>query len=86
MYYCMFVLSKLLEAKKKQEEDLKRLQNISSVPTSHYQDDDDDKQEGGTTDLSMEGITNVGSELERVTLQEKDKNMAERLQVCALKC
>jgi radixin len=69
----------LSEARKKQEEDLKRLQSISSVPTSHYQDDDDDKPEGGTTDLSMEGVTNVGSELERVTLQEKDKNMAERL-------
>jgi hypothetical protein len=71
----------LSEARKKQEEDLKRLQSISSVPTSHYQDDDDDKPEGGTTDLSMEGVTNVGSELERVTLQEKDKNMAERLHV-----
>lgn len=66
-------------AKRQQADDLKRLQEISYTPTSNFQDDDDVQE--ADTDFSLEGVANVGSELERMTLQEKNQNMADRLQV-----
>ena len=66
-------------AKRQQADDLKKLQEISYTPTSNFQDDDDAQE--GNTEFSMEGVANVGSELERMTLQEKNKSMADRLQV-----
>lgn len=35
----------------------------------------------GTTDFSMEGARNVGSELERIHIAEKNKQMADMLKV-----
>ena len=66
-------------AKHQQAEDLKRLRDISHTPTSNFQDDDDAQE--AATEFSLEGVANVGSELERMTLQEKNQNMADRLQV-----
>lgn len=66
-------------AKRQQADDLKRLRDMSYTPTSNFQDDDDAQE--ANTDFSLEGVANVGSELDRMTLQEKNKNMADRLQV-----
>ena len=38
-------------------------------------------QMSGTTELSMEGVKGVGSELERVHIAEKNKAMAAKLKV-----
>ena len=73
------LLIQLDMAKRQQADDLKRLQEISYTPTSNFQDDDDAQE--ADTDFSLEGVANVGSELERMTLQEKNQNMADRLQV-----
>ena len=44
----------------------------------------DDQEEGqveGATELDMEGVSNVGSEMERVHIAEKNKAMAAKLKV-----
>lgn len=35
----------------------------------------------GTTDLDLEGVSNVGSEMERIHIAEKNKAMAAKLKV-----
>lgn len=44
----------------------------------------DDQEEGqveGTTELNLEGVSNVGSEMERIHIAEKNKAMAAKLKV-----
>lgn len=78
--------SQYAEAKRKQEEELERLQQITTTPPSahlsenHHGDEDEEVLEG-TTDFSLEGVANVGSEMERVHITEKNKSMAEKLKV-----
>ena len=45
----------------------------------------DDQEEGqmeGATELTLEGVSNVGSEMDRVHIAEKNKAMAAKLKVC----
>ena len=44
-------------------------------------DDQEEAQTSGTTELTMEGVAGVGSELERVHIAEKNKAMAAKLKV-----
>ena len=47
----------------------------------------DDQEEGqleGTTDFNLEGVSNVGSEMDRVHIAEKNKAMAAKLKVSVL--
>lgn len=44
-------------------------------------DDQEEGQKEGTTELNLEGVANVGSELERVHIAEKNKAMAAKLKV-----
>lgn len=73
------------QAKKKQEEELERLQQITTTPPSIHVTENQHGDEGeeaeleGTTDFSLEGIANVGSEMERVHITEKNKSMAAKL-------
>ena len=75
------------EAKRKQEEELERLQQITTTPPSFHVTENQHGDEGeeaeleGTTDFSLEGIANVGSEMERVHITEKNKSMAAKLKV-----
>ena len=70
---------RLDEAHKKQMEDLKKLQDISYMPTSNYTPYGDEENTAGEQSLSMEGVSNIGSELDRQTMQDKNQNMADRL-------
>lgn len=36
----------------------------------------------GNTELNMEGVSNVGSEMDRIHIAEKNKAMAAKLKVC----
>ncbi|XP_065908751.1 radixin-like [Dysidea avara] len=74
----------LAEAKKKQEEELERLHQITTTPpsihvTENVNDEGEEGQLEGATDFSLEGVSNVGSELERVHITEKNKSMAAKL-------
>ena len=79
----IFLCIQLERAKRQQADDLKRLRDISQTPTSNFQDDDDAQE--ADRDFSLEGVANVGSELDRMTLQEKNQNMADKLQVSVSK-
>ena len=41
----------------------------------------DEGQTEGTTEFNLEGVSNVGSEMERVHIAEKNKAMAAKLKV-----
>ena len=75
------------EAKRKQEEELERLQQITTTPPSihitenQHGDEGEEAEVEGTTDFSLEGVANVGSEMERVHITEKNKSMAAKLRV-----
>ena len=75
------------EAKRKQEEELERLQQITTTPPSvhitenQHGDEGEEAELEGNTDFSLEGIANVGSEMERVHITEKNKSMAMKLKV-----
>ena len=76
----------LQAAKRRQLEEQKRLQQKLATPPSIHVTEGatDDQEEGelsGTTDLSMEGVTRVGSEMDRVHIAEKNKAMAAKLKV-----
>ena len=76
----------LQAAKKRQLEEQRRLnQKLSTPPSVHVSegatDDQEEGQVSGTTDLSMEGVTRVGSEMDRVHIAEKNKAMAAKLKV-----
>lgn len=76
-------LSQLEEARKRQLEEQKKLEEKLAAPV-HLEgthDDQDDTQVSGHTELSMEGVANVGSELERVHIAERNKAMALKLAV-----
>jgi len=72
------------EAKQRQAAEQKRLQQKLATPPSIHvtegaTDDQEEGQMSGTTDLSMEGVTRVGSEMDRVHIAEKNKAMAAKL-------
>ena len=76
----------LLEAKRRQEAEQRKLQQKLATPPSMHvtegaTDDQEEGQLSGTTDLSMEGVTRVGSEMDRVHIAEKNKAMAAKLKV-----
>ena len=76
----------LLEAKQREEAEQKRLQQkLATPPSIHVSegatDDQEEEQLSGTTDLNMEGVTRVGSEMDRVHIAEKNKAMAAKLKV-----
>lgn len=76
----------LEEAKLRQAAEQKRLQQKLATPPSVHvtegaTDDQEEGQMSGTTDLSMEGVTRVGSEMDRVHIAEKNKAMAAKLKV-----
>lgn len=73
-------------AKKRQEEEMMLYQQKLATPVAiHVQEGaTDDQEEGqmtGTTDLSLEGVAGLGSELERVHIAERNKAMAAKLKV-----
>ena len=86
----------LEEAKQREAAEHKRLQQkLATPPSMHVSegatDDQEEGQVSGTTDLSMEGVTRVGSEMDRVHIAEKNKAMAAKLKVsgevqCHLYC
>lgn len=59
---------------------------IATKEADHVAEGDD--QEGGETaaasEFTMEGLTGVGSEMDRVHIAEKNKAMAAKLKVCVL--
>lgn len=67
---------------------MERLQQITTTPPSIHvaenptHDEGEDAQMEGTTDFSLEGVENIGSEMERVHITEKNKSMAQKLKVC----
>jgi len=74
----------LEDAKKRQAEEMKQLQQKLTTPpqllvAEGATDDQEEGQLSGTTELSMEGVRGVGSELERVHIAEKNKAMAAKL-------
>ena len=76
----------LQAAKRRQLEEQKRLQQKLATPPSIHvtegaTDDQEEGQLSGNTDLSMEGVTRVGSEMDRVHIAEKNKAMAAKLKV-----
>lgn len=73
-------------AKRRELEEQKKLQQKLATPPSVHvtegaTDDQEEGQVSGTTDLSMEGVTRVGSEMDRVHIAEKNKAMAAKLKV-----
>lgn len=73
-------------AKRKELEVQRKLQHTLATPPSvHVTEGVTDDQEEGqfsvTTDLSLEGVAKVGSEMERVHIAEKNKAMAAKLKV-----
>ena len=48
-------------------------------------DDQEEGQKEGTTELNLEGVSNVGSEMDRVHIAEKNKAMAAKLKVLCLR-
>jgi len=71
-------------AKRRELEEQKKLQQKLATPPSVHvtegaTDDQEEGQVSGTTDLSMEGVTRVGSEMDRVHIAEKNKAMAAKL-------
>ena len=65
---------------------MKRLQQKLATPPSIHvaegaTDDQEEGQISGTTDLSLEGVAMVGSEMDRVHIAEKNKAMAAKLKV-----
>lgn len=68
---------------------MERLQQITTTPPNihvtenQHGDEGEEAEVEGTTDFSLEGISNVGSEMERVHITEKNKSMAAKLKVIA---
>ena len=76
----------LEEAKQRQAEEHQRLQQTLATPPSIHvtegaTDDHEEGEMSGTTDLTMEGVSRVGSEMDRVHIAEKNKAMAAKLKV-----
>lgn len=74
----------LEEAKQRQAEEHQRLQQTLATPPSIHvtegaTDDHEEGEMSGTTDLTMEGVSRVGSEMDRVHIAEKNKAMAAKL-------
>lgn len=63
----------------------KRFSNITTSSRHHVKegatDDQEDGQVEGNTELTLEGVANVNSELERIHISEKNKAMAAKLKV-----
>ena len=68
------------------------MEKASATPAHNFvtegaQDEgEEDGEAAGDTDLNMEGISNLNSELSRVHIAEKNKAMAEKLKVCVCVC
>ncbi len=62
-----------------------KFSNLTTNPSSHVKegaaDDQEEAQIKGDTDLGLEGVAGVDSELSRVHIQEKNKAMAAKLKV-----
>ena len=76
----------LQAAKRRQQEEMTKLQQKLATPPSIHvaegaTDDQEEGQVSGTTDLSLEGVAMVGSEMDRVHIAEKNKAMAAKLKV-----
>ena len=59
----------------------------TSTPAQNFitegaQDEGEEEGDAGNTDLNMDGVANLNSELSRVHIAEKNKAMAEKLKVC----
>ena len=64
---------------------------MQATPESHHVQESahDDEEEGPTThdsEFTMEGLTGVGSEMDRVHIAEKNKAMAAKLKVRTTLC
>lgn len=74
----------LEDAQKKQRDEIRMLQAKMATPpqvhvTEGATDDQEEAQMSGATELTMEGVSGVGSELDRVHIAEKNKAMAAKL-------
>lgn len=71
------------ELVKNTERHEQKFSNLTTPSSSLVQEGaTDDQEEGqmeGTTDLDLEGVSNVGSEMERIHIAEKNKAMAAKL-------
>lgn len=64
------------------------LQQMATPPALHISegstDDHEESQTAVTSDLTMEGVQGVGSEMDRVHIAEKNRAMAAKLKVGVL--
>lgn len=76
----------LLQLAQSTDKHEKRFSNLTTPSSSLLKegatDDQEEGQREGTTELTMEGVSNVGSEMDRVHIAEKNKAMAAKLKVC----
>ena len=74
---------KLAEAKAEQEEELKKLKQMTAAPPvpESATDDTAEDQTAGATEFSMDDTEGIGSEMDRVHIAEKNKAMAAKLKV-----
>lgn len=72
---------KLAEAKAEQEEELKKLKQMTAAPPvpESATDDTAEDQTAGATEFSMDDTEGIGSEMDRVHIAEKNKAMAAKL-------
>lgn len=63
----------------------KKFSNLTTPSSSLLKegatDDQEEDQMEGNTELTLEGVSNIGSEMERVHIAEKNKAMAAKLKV-----
>jgi hypothetical protein len=79
---CAYFITQLAHTTEKHE---KRFSNLTTPSAQLLKEGaTDDQEEGqmvGETELNLEGVSNVGSEMERVHIQERNKAMAAKLKV-----
>ena len=72
------------------EEHEKKYANLTTPSKNLLQegatDDQEEGQTQGDTELNLEGVANVNSEMERVHIAEKNKAMAAKLKVSWFSC
>ena len=66
----------------------KKFSNLTTPSAQHVKegvtDDQEEGQREGTSEFTMEGVANVGSEMDRVHIAERNKAMAAKLKVTCL--
>ncbi len=77
----------LAAAKRKQERELADIQLKAATTdalhvTEGTSDDHEEGQTTATSEFTMEGLSGVGSEMDRVHIAERNKAMAAKLKVC----